>query len=138
MNPKCLKLIRQSQAGAYAVSVLATILTWATQSSDRAYAGPIRQGLDKQIVTLRDNAIEVLTYRPAGCTVRSLLLAFHGSERNAEAARSNTRHFADSNCLIVLAPFFAAEQFQLWRYNQGGVVDHGIVQPPDSWTDTWR
>jgi len=55
--------------------------------------------LHEQSVTLRGSPIEVFTFQPPGCTAQSLLLAFHGGERSAQAARASTRHFAERHCL---------------------------------------
>jgi pimeloyl-ACP methyl ester carboxylesterase len=116
------------------VLAIVALLAWATQASHHAHAEPIRPGLHEQSVTLRGSPIEVFTFRPPGCTAQSLLLTFHGGERSAQAARANTRHFAERHCLIVLAPLFDRDRFPVWRYDQGGIVEHGIVQPPESWS----
>jgi pimeloyl-ACP methyl ester carboxylesterase len=115
-------------------SMLVVLLVWATQVSHRAHAEPIRAGSHVQTVMLRGNPLEVFTFRPPGCTTQSLLLAFHGSEHSAQAARANTRHFAERDCLTVLAPLLDREHFPPWRYAQGGMAEHGILQPPESWT----
>lgn len=114
--------------------ILVVLLAFATRVNHRALAEPILVGLHMQTVMLRGSRIEVFTFRPTGCTAQSLLLAFHGGERSAQAARANTRHFAERNCLTVLAPLLDREHFPVWLYDQGGIVEHGVVQPPESWT----
>src|SRR5262249_54578148 len=109
---------------------LALVALW-NKSAD---ADPIPAGLHSQTVELRGNGITVLTYRPAPCNGLSLLLAFHGSERSAETARTNTRRFADAHCMLILAPLFDEARFPLWRYNWGGVIHDGMPQDPTSWT----
>ena len=55
----------------------------------------IGTGSGRQTVSLGDTRIPVFTYRPAGCADPSLLLVFHGAERNAEDYRDYARGLAD-------------------------------------------
>jgi hypothetical protein len=36
--------------------------------------------------------------------------------------------------MLVVAPLFDQERFPAWRYQAGGIVDHGVVQPSNAWT----
>jgi hypothetical protein len=37
-------------------------------------------------------------------------------------------------CMLVVAPLFDATRFPAWRYQRGGIVRGGAVQPAASWT----
>lgn len=78
--------------------------------------------------------IEVFTYRPSGCAQPSILFVFHGNGRTAETYRDAARPLADSACLVVYAPLFDEERFPNWRYQRGGVMNEGEVQPQEDWT----
>lgn len=78
--------------------------------------------------------IKVFTYRPSGCAMPSILLVFHGSGRTAESYRDAARPLADKACLTIYAPLFDRDRFPNWRYQRGGVVREGEVQPQESWT----
>lgn len=78
--------------------------------------------------------IEVFTYRPSGCAQPSILFVFHGNGRTAEAYRDAARPLADKACLAIYAPLFDEDRFPNWRYQRGGVVLDGEVQPQEDWT----
>jgi pimeloyl-ACP methyl ester carboxylesterase len=78
--------------------------------------------------------IEVYTYHPSGCARPSILFVFHGTGRSAEMSRDAARPLADSACLVIYAPRFDKERFPNWRYQRGGVVHDGEVQPEETWT----
>lgn len=85
-------------------------------------------------VRINDQDITVFTYHPPGCARPSILLVFHGSGRTAEAYRDAARPLADKACLAIYAPLFDRERFPNWRYQRGGVVLDGEVQPEGTWT----
>jgi poly(3-hydroxybutyrate) depolymerase len=98
-------------------------------------AEPIGTGSGRQTAVLGSTQIPVFTYRPAGCADPSLLLVFHGAERNAADYRDYARGLADRNCMLVVAPLFAQHTFPSWRYQRGGIVDKkGKVRDPRDWT----
>ena len=79
-------------------------------------------------------ALQIYTYRP-DCPDPSLLLVFHGLNRNADRYRDYARSLGDRLCMLVVAPKFDKERFPTWRYQRGGIVDsRGVVQPPATWT----
>jgi pimeloyl-ACP methyl ester carboxylesterase len=94
----------------------------------------IPEGMHEHTVELRGTPVQVYTYRPRSCAGPSLLLAFHGSERNPALARESSRGLADRHCLLVLAPYFDAERFPLWRYQQGGMVEDRRIHDRGDWT----
>ena len=59
---------------------------------------------------------------------------FHSLNRNADGYRDDAKPLADRLCLFVAAPFFDERGFPTWRYQRGGVVDHGAFQPERTWT----
>lgn len=80
--------------------------------------------------------LTVFTYRPRNCQTRGTLIVLHGLNRNADAYRDDAKPLANRLCLLVAAPLFDERRFPTWRYQRGGVVDHGVVQPEQSWTVT--
>jgi pimeloyl-ACP methyl ester carboxylesterase len=100
-----------------------------------ARAEPIAAGPAEQAVSLGGRQIPIFTYRPTGCADPSLLLVFHGAERNAEDYRDYARALADRDCMLVAAPLFAQHTFPSWRYQRGGIVDkNGQPRDPSKWT----
>jgi pimeloyl-ACP methyl ester carboxylesterase len=98
-----------------------------------AVAEPIPQGLGEQTFTVKGEPLEAYTYRPQ-CKDPSLLVVFHGQDRDAADYRDDAAELADSACMLVVAPLFDAERFPTWRYQQGGLARRGAVQPQAEWT----
>jgi hypothetical protein len=83
---------------------------------------------------LGGDRLEVFTYRPQ-CADPSLLLVFHGAQRDAEDYRDHARPIADRLCMLVLAPRFDRKRFPSWIYQRGGIVDEdGVPQSPRDYT----
>lgn len=78
--------------------------------------------------------IKVFTYKPAGFDHGPLLVVFHGVERNAEQYRNHAIGMAEKFKAMVVAPQFDAARFKSERYQRGGVIQHGKLQPQDRWT----
>jgi pimeloyl-ACP methyl ester carboxylesterase len=98
-----------------------------------APAEPIQTG--QQTASLRSARIVVFSYRPSGCADPSLLLVFHGAQRNADDYRDYARRLADQLCALVLAPRFDQHSFPSWRYQRGGILSKkGTVQTPGEWS----
>jgi dienelactone hydrolase len=97
-------------------------------------AAPIAPGDGQQTISLAGAPMTVFTYRPPNCSDPSLLLVFHGVARNARTYRDYARPLADRNCLILVAPLFDRRDFPGWRYQRGGIVGDGVVQPPSDWS----
>jgi hypothetical protein len=97
-----------------------------------AAAEPI--GTGRQMVDLHGTRLEVFSYRPQ-CADPSLLLVFHGAQRDADDYADYARPLADRLCTLVLAPRFDRKRFPSWRYQRGGIVDDdGAVQNPRDFT----
>jgi pimeloyl-ACP methyl ester carboxylesterase len=100
-----------------------------------AAAEPIASGPNRQTAVLGNTQLPIFTYRPTGCADPSLLLVFHGAERNAQDYRDYARGLANRNCLLLVAPLFAQHTFPSWRYQRGGIVDkEGKARDPRDWT----
>jgi pimeloyl-ACP methyl ester carboxylesterase len=97
-------------------------------------AAPIPPGSGHQVADLGGVRLTIYTYRPQ-CADPTILLVFHGLNRNADRYRDHARSLGDRLCMLVVAPKFDKERFPTWRYQRGGIVDrHGVVQPPERWT----
>jgi len=111
------------------IAALVLIAGWL----NAAAADPITTG--QRIAEADGTRLTVFTYRPAECSDPSLLLVFHGAQRDADRYRDFARPLADRHCLLVVAPRFDQHTFPSWRYQRGGIVDkHGAVTPPQAWT----
>ena len=97
-------------------------------------ASPAPSGPGQMSVGAGGSTLTVFTYRPDGCRIRGTLIVFHGLNRNADAYRDDAKPLADRLCLFVAAPLFDDHRFPTWRYQRGGIVDHGALQPERSWT----
>ena len=96
-------------------------------------AAPIAAGDGQQTITVAGLDMTVFTYRP-NCANPTLLLVFHGRNRNADRYREYARALADRLCMLVVAPRFDKERFPTWRYQRGGLVRRDIVQPTQEWS----
>jgi len=99
-----------------------------------ATAEPIAPGRGRQTANLGGTKLVVFTYRPDGCPDPSLLLVFHGLNRNAEDYRNYARSLGDRNCMLVVAPLFDKERFPTWRYQRGGIAEGRTIQDSREWT----
>ena len=99
-----------------------------------AVTAPIAPGNGQQTIDIVGTRMTVFTYRPPNCSDPSLLLVFHGVARNARTYRDYARPLADRNCLLLVAPLFDQRDFPGWRYQRGGIVKGGAVQPPSDWS----
>jgi poly(3-hydroxybutyrate) depolymerase len=94
----------------------------------------IPEGAAERSATIDGVTLQVFTYRPGGCAVSGILLVFHGSSRNADGYRDHAAVLGRQLCRLVVAPRFDKERFPRWRYQRGGIVLDGAVQPADRWT----
>jgi len=94
----------------------------------------IPSGRAQQTVNLGGMPMEVFTYRPARCSNPSLLLVFHGLNRNASGYRNYARPIANKLCMIVIAPLFDRQRFPSALYQRGGIMEGRTVLPANRWT----
>lgn len=100
-----------------------------------AVADPaIPVGKGTQTADLDGTPIKVFTWRPNGCAVSEILLVFHGLARNAADYRDDAIPLGQHLCLLVVAPLFDKTRFPTWRYQRGGIVHDGAVEPVESRT----
>ena len=97
-------------------------------------AGATPAGSNEQTVDVDGVPFQVFTYRPAGCTLSGILLVFHGVDRNAGPYRDDAVPLGKRYCMLVVAPLFDETRFPSWRYQRGGIVRGGAVQPVAGWT----
>ena len=125
--------------GSVAAALLAaslSIVAPATSANARHADGAslIGAGARQYKVTVSGVSMTMFTYRPSNCSKPDLLLVFHGLGHNADGYRDHARWLADRLCMLVVAPLFDKERFPGWRYQGGGIVDHGVVRPSNAWT----
>ena len=123
-------------AAAALLAVSLSIIAPMTGANARHAAGAslIRAGARQYTVTIGGVSMTMFTYRPSNCDKPDLLLVFHGLGHNADGYRDHARSLADRLCMLVVAPLFDEQRFPSWRYQGGGIVDHGVVQPSNAWT----
>jgi pimeloyl-ACP methyl ester carboxylesterase len=98
-----------------------------------AAAAPIPPGDTELTADLGPIQMTVFTHRPK-CEQPSLLLVFHGLERNAADYRNRARRLGDRLCAIIVAPLFDAKRFPSWRYQRGGLAEGRDIKPASEWT----
>ena len=102
-------------------------------AASASVAGPITTG--EHTADTNGTLLTVFTYRPAECPDPSLLLVFHGAQRDAANYRDFARPLADQHCLLVVAPRFDQHTYPSWRYQRGGIVrKNGTVRRSQDWT----
>ncbi len=105
------------------VGLAAILAGCAAQTSAAAPPVPpaIPPGNASQMAALPGAALQVYTYRPAGCEPRMLLLVFHGVSRDAGPYRDHARPLADKVCAVIVAPEFDRRRFPQALYQYGGL-----------------
>ena len=114
------------QRSARAAAALATVLLAGCAAAGAAD--------DVQTATIGATSLQLYTFQPGGCTVSAILLVFHGVDRNPKTYRDDAIPLAQRYCMFVVAPLFDEQRFPNWRYQHGGVVNGGALQPEASWT----
>lgn len=97
------------------------------------HATPIAPGKGRIEIDVGEK-LEVFTYKPAHYAGGPLLLVFHGVGRNADEYRDFAATLGDRFGFLVVAPKFDRERFPLERYQRGGIVKDGQLQPREAWT----
>jgi poly(3-hydroxybutyrate) depolymerase len=97
-------------------------------------AGPIPAGNGRIEVETCRGKLTVFTYKPPEYRDGPLIVVCHGVLRNAEEYRDHARDMAKRFGAIVAAPHFPDPPFSIERYQKGGLVVDGEVQPLDSCT----
>jgi pimeloyl-ACP methyl ester carboxylesterase len=102
--------------------------SWAAQAATLTHFGAA-----DQMMSLKSVQMRVFTYRPR-CSHPSLLIVLHGMGRNASGYRDAAIPLGEGLCMIVAAPEFDKQRFANWRYQHGGIVHAGRIQPSENWT----
>ena len=98
-----------------------------------ASSQPLGTGYSERLVRLDDTDMPALIYRP-DCRNPSLLLVFHGLNRNAESTQRSAQPLAEDFCLLLIVPLFDRETYPSWAYQRGGIVYRRRLQDPSRWT----
>ncbi len=120
----------------------AAVAAWGLQGSGQAQtttpqvaaSTAIAAGAGQQTADLAGVHLQVFSYRPAECAIAGILLVFHGLGRNAAGYRDDAIPLGQRFCMLVVAPLFDTARFPAWRYQRGGIVHDGAVQPSEDWT----
>ncbi|MGZ2744800.1 hypothetical protein [Burkholderia stagnalis] len=100
-------------------------------ASQPAAGATIAPGVAAATVNIAGADLPVFTYRPAQCTPSTLLVVFHGVQRNGAAYRDHAIPLAERLCAIVVAPRFDAARFPRDVYQYGGAsAAHGLSRDP--------
>jgi pimeloyl-ACP methyl ester carboxylesterase len=113
---------------------MAMLLFTGTIPTRAAEATAIPQGAGQQTATINGVPMQLFTYRPDGCAVTGMLLVFHGLGRNVAGYRDYAIPLARRLCLLAVAPLFDEARFPTWKYQRGGIVADGRLQPAQDWT----
>lgn len=120
-------------------TVLVSAVIWCCAGLGPAGLGaaePIPEGSAKVVVTIRGLPLDVFTYRPEGTQPDRLIVVCHGVLRNAEEYRDHAIELGRRCSAVIAAPYFDLERFPIWKYQHGGVMFEGELQPREQWTWT--
>lgn len=99
-----------------------------------AVAAEVPQGSHQLTVDLDGTPIELFTYKPDSYREGPLILVFHGVLRNAQEYRDHARGMGDRFGALIVAPRFPEDRFSIERYQLGGLLVKGELQPRANWT----
>ncbi len=101
-----------------------------------ARAEPFPAGDGYRVLRVDGMSIEVFTYKPAKYTDGSLLMVFHGVDRNPDDYRDAAKPIGDRLGMLVVAPMFDKSRFPNAQYQMAGVANQRELQPREKWTAT--
>src|SRR5262245_55645728 len=120
------------------LSSVLTVLVFAgwCRGDDSSRPQPLPAGSGSVEVQLDKTRLEAFTYKPAGYDPKAgtLLLVFHGVNRNADEYRDFAKPLGDALQALVAAPRFPTDTFPTARYQNGGLLAGREVRPEEEWT----
>jgi pimeloyl-ACP methyl ester carboxylesterase len=78
--------------------------------------------------------LSLFTYKPATYKNGPILVVFHGVRRNAEDYRNFAITMGERFNAIIVTPTFDSIRFPSERYQRGGIMKKGEVEPKEKWT----
>jgi hypothetical protein len=113
---------------------LATLFGVAVGRCGAAQETPLPEGSGLVTVDVRDQSLDLFTYKPPGYRGGPLIMVFHGVLRNADEYRDHARGMGDRHQALIVAPRFPDSDFPLEKYQLGGLRVNGAVRPRNEWT----
>jgi pimeloyl-ACP methyl ester carboxylesterase len=99
-----------------------------------AMAQSIPVGVSRIVFENQGEPLTLHTYRPPTYAGGPLILVFHGVKRNAEDYRNFAITLAERFRAIIITPEYDSTRFPSARYQRGGLLKGGKVQPASAWT----
>jgi pimeloyl-ACP methyl ester carboxylesterase len=105
---------------------------WVSGSSLMAQTIPV--GVSRIVYENQGEPLSLHTYRPPTYAGGPMILVFHGVKRNAEDYRNFAITLAERFRAIIITPEYDSTRFPSARYQRGGLLKGGKVQPESAWT----
>ncbi|MEW6304917.1 MAG: hypothetical protein AB1705_15695 [Verrucomicrobiota bacterium] len=135
ITPNRLKPGLQAGAAVARLSVLTALaLSFCAFSALAGETKPIPAGAAQIEVEVNGLKLDAFTYRPANYKDGPLIVVFHGMNRNADDYRDNAKGMGDRFAALIVAPRFDTNRFPVPKYQHGGVMLGGKLQPQEEWT----
>jgi dienelactone hydrolase len=97
--------------------------------------GPIAEGSSKIDLTVNGTSLEVFCYKPKSYRGERMVMVLHGTLRDADAYRDDSRKMAERFGALIVAPKFDETRFPSRRYHRGGILrEDGTAAPQSEWT----
>lgn len=97
--------------------------------------GPLAVGTSKLDLDVNGMPLEVFVYKPKSYRAERIVMVCHGTLRNADEYRDDSRQMAERFGVLVVAPKFDETRFPNRLYHRGGVLNaDGTAAPKNTWT----
>lgn len=97
--------------------------------------GPLADGASKVDLDVNGTKLEVFVYKPKSYRGERMVMVCHGTLRNADEYRDDSRQMAERFGVLVVAPKFDETRFPNRLYHRGGVLNaDGTAAPKETWT----
>ncbi|MGV3617387.1 MAG: hypothetical protein ACO1SV_18840 [Fimbriimonas sp.] len=95
----------------------------------------LTEGSSKLDLTVNGTPLEVFVYKPKSYRGDRMVMVCHGTLRNADEYRDDSRKMAERFGVLVVAPKFDEARFPSRRYHRGGILrENGTAAPQSEWT----